>query len=63
MQSFPDVIMGDFDLIGDNQYIPRLNTSVAIFDKQKEIFNAFISYSLYEMAWNKLVKKSFFFKI
>ena len=62
MQSFPDVIMGDFDLIGDNQYIPRLNTSVAIFDKQKEIFNAFISYSLYEMAWNKLVKKSFFLK-
>lgn len=62
LQSFPDVIMGDFDLIGDNQYIPRLNTSVAIFDKQKEIFNAFISYSLYEMAWNKLVKKSFFLK-
>ena len=25
LQSFPDVIMGDFDLIGDNQYIPRLS--------------------------------------
>ncbi|WP_347223037.1 glycosyltransferase family 2 protein, partial [Bacteroides congonensis] len=62
LKDLPDVVMGDFELIGSNQNIPQLKTTITHFNIQKDIFNAFISYELYEMAWNKLVKRQFFYR-
>lgn len=58
----PDVMMGDFELIGESDNVPRLNTRISNYSKQVDIFNAFISRRLYEMAWNKLVRKDFFLR-
>lgn len=56
----PDVVMGDFELIGESDNIPKLTTQINNYNNQEDIFNAFISRGLYEMAWNKLVRKDFF---
>ena len=58
----PDVVMGDFELIGESDNVPRLNTQISNYNNQVDIFNAFISRHLYEMAWNKLVRKDFFLR-
>ncbi|WP_077155031.1 glycosyltransferase family 2 protein [Bacteroides bouchesdurhonensis] len=58
----PDVIMGDFELIGEDINVAKLNTHIDYYHNQKDIFNAFISHDLYEMAWNKLVQRSFFLR-
>lgn len=58
----PDVVMGDFELIGESDNVPRLNTKISNYNNQVDIFNAFISRHLYEMAWNKLVRKDFFLR-
>ncbi|MDD3040120.1 glycosyltransferase family 2 protein [Bacteroides sp.] len=58
----PDVVMGDFELIGESDNVPKLNTQISNYNNQVDIFNAFISRHLYEMAWNKLVRKDFFLR-
>lgn len=55
-----DVIVGNYELIGHGNF-DRLNIceDIRLFDVN-QIFNAFISKSIYEMAWNKLVRRDFF---
>lgn len=59
-ENLPDVVVGNFKLIGNCQTIPGLNVTFDSLSNQEAIFNTFISYGIYEMAWNKLVKTSFF---
>ena len=57
----PDVVMGNFKIIEEcNHSLSNSKIKSDNYKKQSDIFNSFISYDLYEMAWNKLVKRSFF---
>lgn len=56
----PDLVMGDFEIIGESSNVPKLNTQISHYSNQVDIFDAFISRHLYEMAWNKLVRRDFF---
>lgn len=61
-EELPDVVMGNFELIGESDNVPKLNTQISYYNNQVDIFNAFISRHLYEMAWNKLVRRDFFLR-
>lgn len=58
----PDVVIGDFEETGICNKIDESNISASNSIDQEYIFNSFISGNLYEMAWNKLVKKEFFLR-
>lgn len=54
-----DVVVGSYELIGQGQFeILKIDNDIKILN-QEEIFKKFISRKIYEMAWNKLIKRDF----
>ncbi len=54
-----DVVVGSYNLIGQGHFdILRINSDIKILT-QEHIFKIFIAREIYEMAWNKLVRRNF----
>lgn len=57
-----DVVVGNYNLIGNGTYNKLLIDHDLSISDSHEIFNCFLKKEIYEMAWNKLIRKDFFIK-
>ena len=57
----PDFVIGELEVVGSNRAdFPRLRLSDNSYCRDEKIMHHFLCRNWYEMAWNKLIKKTLF---
>lgn len=57
-ETHADMVVGNFDIIGDERDIPRFNTNEVMLT-ESECFHAYLNGKYQMMPWNKLIRRDF----
>lgn len=55
----PDIIVGDYEVRNSELPFPALTLETSFIREQKSILKSFVEKQVYQMAWNKLIRKDF----
>lgn len=57
-----DMVIGDYKVVGSNDFFPPLKIKSSIINNKKSIIRSYMKERIYVMAWNKLVRRDFILK-